>query len=44
MLLSDKEIEAELSYAYLHAVAARAGFTWGIIGVSLNAAARHPRG
>ena len=26
MLLSEKEIESELSYAYLHAVASRAGF------------------
>ncbi len=32
MLLSDREIEAELSYAYLHAVAARAGFACDVAG------------
>ncbi len=32
MLLSEKEIEAELSYAYLHAVAARAGFACDVAG------------
>jgi Domain of unknown function (DUF4365) len=32
MLPSDKEIEAELSYAYVHAVASRAGFACEIAG------------
>jgi hypothetical protein len=32
VLLSMNEIEAELSYAYLHAVAARAGFACEIAG------------